>query len=251
MSSASNVSGHRFRSNAYLLLLFVVLLCAVAPVQAQMFSVKPQRETIELPGFVFAAGLERMDVSVQSGVIPTTDFSFSADLLRLQLETGGLVLSYTAGRGLGATNTDYTSFEVALASGFQIFRRDAFQLGLPFNIYSVNTTMTTRAAQITNSEFRQNAIGLRTGLQTQVRLSARARIVAQGTGGYAFSANGFNSNGGSVTQWDAGARLHLDGIYRSAGLTAGVMIHQRAYDVDIRTFNYDVNSISFLFGVTF
>jgi hypothetical protein len=250
MSSASNVSGSGFRSNVYFFSLILVFVCASAPVNAQMFSVKPQRETIELPGLVFTGGVERMDVSYASALSPITDFSFSADLLRLQLETGGLVASYTAGRGLGASNVDYTSFEVALASGFQLIRRESFQAVLPFYIYSVNTTMTSRAAQITNSEFRQNALGLRTGLQAQVRLSPRTRLVAFGTGGYAFSANGFNSNGGRVTQWDAGARLHVDGIFRSAGLTTGVMMHQRSYDVDNRTFNYDLSSVSVLFGVT-
>ncbi len=254
MSSASNVSGRGFRSNVYFFSLILVFVCVSAPVNAQMFSVKPQRETIELPGLVITAGVERMDVTqrdVALTFIPTTTFDFSADVLRVQLETGGLVASYTAGRGMGASNVDYTSFEVALASGFQLIRRESFQAILPFYIYSVNTTMTSRAAQITNSEFRQNALGLRTGLQAQARLSPRTRLVAFGTGGYAFSANGFNSNGGRVTQWDAGARLYVDGIFRSAGLTTGVMLHQRSYDVDIRAFNYDVHSLSVLFGVTF
>ena len=254
MSSASNVSGRGFRSNVYFFSLMVILFGAAAPAQAQMFSVKPQRESIELPGLVLLVGVERMDVTqrdVALTFIPTTTFDFSADVLRVQLETGGLVASYTAGRGLGPNNVDYTSFEVALASGFQLFRREAVQVVLPFFIYSVNTTMTSRLAQITNSEFRQNALGLRSGLQTQVRLSPRTRIVANGTGGYAFSANGFNSNGGNVTQWDASARLHVDGSFRSAGLTTGVMWHQRRYDVDIRAFNYDVHSLSVLLGVTF
>jgi hypothetical protein len=250
MSSASNVSGRRFRSNVYFFSLILVFVCVSAPVNAQMFSVKPQRETIELPGLILSAGVERMDVSYAPDQRPVTDFSFSADLLRLQLESGGLVASYSTGRGLAATHVDYTSFELALASGFQLIRRDAFQAVLPFYIYSVNTTMTSRAAQMTNSEFRQNALGLRTGFQAQVRMSPRTRLIAFGTGGYAFSANGFNSNGGSISQWDAGARLHMDGIFRSAGLTAGAMIHQRSYDVDIRTFNYDLHSVSFLFGVT-
>ena len=183
--------------------------------------------------------------------IPFSDFSFSADLIRFQLETGGLALSYTAGNSLGAGNTDYSSFEVALASAYPIVRRDPVQVSIPFNIYSVYTIMSSRAAQFSNTEFRQNALGLRSGLQTQVRLSPRTRIVAYGTGGYAFSANGLNSNGGSVTQWDAGARLHVDGLIRSAGLTAGVMLHERAYDVDVRAYNYDVRTMSILFGVTF
>jgi hypothetical protein len=253
MSSASNVSASGFRSNIYFFSLMVILLGASMPAQAQMFSVKPQRETIELPGLVLALGLERMDATYSDGTVsaPFTDLSFSADVFRLQLETGGLMASYTTGRGLGSSNVDYTSLEFALASGFQLLRRDAVQVGLPFFIYSVNTTMTSRLAQITNAEFRQNALGLRTGLQTQVRLSPRTRIVAYGTGGYAFSANGFNSNGGNVIQWDASARLHVDGLFRSAGLTTGVMLHQRRYDVDIRAFNYDVNSLSILLGVTF
>ena len=253
MSSASNVSGRRFRSNVYFFSLMVIVFGATVPTQAQMFSMKPQRETIELPGLVLALGLERLDATYSDGTVaaPFTDLSFSADVFRLQLETGGLVASYTTGRGLGPSNIDYTSFEIALASGFQLLRREAVQVGLPFFIYSVNTTMTSRLAQITNAEFRQNALGLRTGLQTQVRLSPRTRIVANGTGGYAFSANGFNSNGGNVIQWDASARFHVDGLFRSAGLTTGVMLHQRHYDVDIRAFNYDVNSFSILLGVTF
>jgi len=253
MSSASNVSGHRFRSNAYFVSLIVVLFGAALPAHAQMFSVNPQRETIDLPGIVLAVGLERTEVSHQDGSapVPYADFSFSADLLRLQLETGGLALSYTRGNSLGAGNTDYSSFEVALASGFSITRRDPVQVSIPFNVYSVYTIMSSRQAQFTNSEFRQNALGMRTGLQAQVRLTPRTRIVAFGTGGYAFSANGFNSNGGSVTQWDAGARLHVDGLVRTAGLTAGVMLHERAYDVDVRAYNYDIRSMSVLLGVTF
>ena len=253
MSPASNVSGHRFRSNAYFFALMVLALGATAPVQGQMFSVNPKRETIELPGLVLAVGLERTEVSYQGAAVPPpfADFSFSADLLRFQLETGGLALSYSRGSSLGAGNTDYSSFEVALASAFPITRRDPVQISIPFNFYSVYTIMSSRQAQFSNSEFRQNALGLRTGLQTQLRLNPRTRIVAFGTGGYAFSANGLNSNGGSVTQWDAGARLHVDGLIRSAGLTAGMMLHERAYDVDVRAYNYDIRSMSFILGVTF
>lgn len=248
MSSASNVSGYRFRSNGYFFALMGVVFGVAAPAQAQMFSVKPQRQSIELPGVVIQAGLERMDVSRS---LPGAQFTFSGDLLRLGVEAGGLVASYSTGRGLGATDIDYSSFEVALTSGVQLFRRDVVQLALPFTFYSVNTTMTSPASQITNSDFRQNALGARTGLQTQVRLGSRMRIVAFGTGGYAFSANGFNAEGGALTQWDAGARLHVDGIYRSAGLTVGILAHQRVYEVDNKANNYDMNSISILFGVTF
>jgi hypothetical protein len=162
-----------------------------------------------------------------------------------------LALSYTKGNSLGASNTDYSSFEVALASAFPLLRRDPVQVSIPFNIYSVYTIMSSRAAQFSNTEFRQNALGLRTGLQSQVRLGSRTRVVAFATGGYAFSANGLNSNGGSVTQWDAGARLHVDALIRSAGLTAGVVFHERAYDVDVRAYNYDIRTMSLLLGVTF
>lgn len=227
--------------------------CAATTVQAQMFSVKPQRQTIELPGMVFSAGLERMSVVRSGGLtpLPYTDLGFSSDLLRLQLETGGLMVSYSAGRGLGPANTDYTSFELALVSGIPVIRRDAALVSLPIFIYSVNTTMTSNAAQIANVDFRQNALGLRTGLQADVRLGARARISAFGTAGYAFSANGFSSNGGNATQWDAGARLFVDGLVRSVGLTTGVVMQERKYDLDNRFFNYDMSSVSFLLGVTF
>ncbi len=253
MSSASNVSGRRFRSNLYLFALLAAGLLSPIDVSAQMFSVKPPRDYIQLPRMAIYAGFDQTEVTYREGSVPLpyTDFSFNAPLFRLQVETAGLSLGYSTGKGLGSANTDYSSFQVALISGLPILRRKEVQLTLPVNVFSVYTLMTSRIAQVTNADFRQNALGVGTGLDAQIRLSPRTRLALAATGGYSFSANGFNSNGGRVLQYDASARFYVDGLVKNVGLTGGVLYHQRTYELDVSAYNYQITAPSAVLGITF
>lgn len=254
MSSITKVAGTANRSNRFFrMILSLGLVLIATDLQAQMFSVTPDRNVISRPGFMLSAGIEPTNVNYTGPAteLPFEDLSFSGDLLKLQLEAGGLVFTMSTGRNLGTSDIRYTSFGAVLGSEFVFVRRPKLEIGVPLQITSLYTTMTNTAAQSRSRDFIQNALGFGTGLEAQVRLSARMRLSVEGTGGYAFSSSAINSNGGGMAQFHASALLYGDALVRSVGVVTGVQAHSRSYRLEESQFNYDVASVSFVVGLTF
>lgn len=254
MSSSTKVAGAANRSNRFFGVWMSLILALVATdLQAQMFSVTPNRDVISRPGFVLSAGYEPTNVTYTgpATVLPFEDLSFSGNLLKFQLEAGGLVFTMSTGRNLGETNIRYSSFGAILGSEFVFVRRPRLEIGVPLQVTSIYTTMTNTAAQSRSRDFIQNALGIASGLEAQIRLTPRFRVAIEGTGGYAFSSSAINSNGGGMSQFQASALLYGDALVRSVGFVTGVQAHSRSYLLEESQFNYDMASVSFMVGVTF
>jgi len=254
MSSITKVAGAANRSNRFFGLMMSLSLALVATdLQAQMFSVTPNRDVITKPGFVLAAGYEPTNVTYTGPaiVLPFEDLSFSGNLLKFHVEAGGLIFSMSTGRKLGTSDIRYTTFGAILGSEFVFVRQAKFEIGIPLQITSLYTTMTNTSAQSRSRDFIQNALGFSTGLEAQVRLSPRLRLSLEGTGGYAFSSSAINSNGGGMSQFQASALLYGDALVRSFGLVTGVQAYSRSYRLEESQFNYDMASVSYMLGVTF
>jgi hypothetical protein len=254
MSSITKVAGAANRSNQFFLgLLSLTMVGFASDIQAQMFSVTPDRNVISRPGYVLSGGIEPTNVTYTgpATMLPFEDLSFNGNLLKLQAEAGGLVFTMSTGRNLGTTDIRYTTFGAILGSEFVFIRRPKFEIGVPLQITSLYTTMTNTSAQSRSRDFIQNALGFSTGLEAQMRLSSRLRVSLEGTGGYAFSSSAINSNGGGMAQFHASALLYGDALVRSFGLVTGVQAHSRSYRLEESQFNYDMASVSYMLGVTF
>ncbi len=229
------------------------MVLVASNLHAQMFSVTPDRNVITRPGFVLSAGYEPTNVTYTgpASVLPFEDFSFNGNLLKFNVEAGGLVFTMSTGRNLGETNIRYSTFGAILGSEIVFVRRPKLEIGIPLQITSLYTTMTNTAAQSRSRDFIQNALGIAAGLEAQVKLSPRLRLVVEGTGGYAFSSSAINSNGGGMSQVHASALLYGDALVRRFGLVTGVQAHSRSYRLEESQFNYNVASVSYMVGVTF
>ncbi len=254
MSSITKVAGAANRSNRFFGVMLTLVLALVATdLQAQMFSVTPNRDVISRPGFVLSAGYEPTVVTYTgpATVLPFEDLSFSGNLLKFNVEAGGLVFTMSTGRNLGESDIRYSTFGAILGSEYVFVRRPRFEIGVPLQITSLYTTMTNTSAQSRSRDFVQNALGIGAGLEAQIRLTKRLRLSLEGTGGYAFSSSAINSNGGGMSQFHASALLYGDAIVRSIGFVTGVQAHSRSYLLEESQFNYEVASVSYMLGVTF
>lgn len=232
----------------------VVALCWPAMAQAQMFSVETRRDPVSMPDVAVHAGVDWLEMaSLDASAIDPAypDYSFSAPLLRMAVETRDIDVHAVFGRDLRDVNLSYTELGAELKSDYTVFRRRSVSVGIPLSVSTVYTLVRSRESATTASEFNQNTIGFGTGVSLNLRLGSSFRLRTAAKGGWGFVANGLNSEGGTVSQAEWTTRLHADGLARHVGLAVGLDAHTRRYALDNASLEYRIRGWALTAAVTF
>ncbi|MCC5925710.1 MAG: hypothetical protein JJU41_04035 [Bacteroidetes bacterium] len=235
-----------------LLVAYLFVLSSVA--EAQMFSVQAQPQRITTPTSGISAGVSFVDFSYRGpaeNIGTSNDFTFSAPLFHGRLDLGGFSVYGIYGRGLGEQDNIYSELGAALNSGFILVPGSHFNVIIPLALSTEYVLARNRRILNNSDEFRQNNLGIRSGLQINARLSQRTRFTAQGLAGYAFSITGYGLSSGSSTDIQLSNRLYADRLFGQIGLFAGFDIVSRRYRLDDSQFNYRAVHQNLILGVSF
>jgi hypothetical protein len=230
----------------------VLLLTVIA--EAQMFSVQTQPQRITTPASGVSAGVSFVDFSYRgpdSNVGTTTDFTFNAPLFHGRVDLGAFTVYGIYGRGLGDQDNIYSELGAALNSGFILLPGSQFNVIIPLALSTEYVLARNRRILNNTDEFRQNNLGIKSGLQMNARLSQRTRFTAQGLAGYAFSITGYGLSSGSSNDLQLSNRIYADRLFGQIGLFAGFDIITRRYRLDESQFNYRAVYQNLILGVSF
>lgn len=242
--------------NSFKFWMLPLLVCMVmAPeLQAQMFSVQPERDVVSAPPLAITYGFAFTDFIYRgpaAGAGQVNDYSFSEPLSRIQIELDGFRAHALYGRALGANQNVYSQFGAEIRNGILLVPGRQLQLILPVRLSTDYVVIRNSRLTNTNDEFRQNTVGAHSGLDLRVRLGPKARFTTAAGIGYAFSVTGFGLSGGSATDWSVSNRLFFDRLVNDYGLAIGFDLNNRRYNLDDPVFNYLVTQQVIVVGITF
>lgn len=236
------------------LLTAVALFLFSAQSFAQMFSVQTQPQRITTPTSGISAGVSFMDFGYRGpGVVQgsSSDFSFNAPLFHGRLDLGSFSVYGIYGRGLGDQDNIYSELGASLNSGFILLPGAQFNLIIPLALSTEYVLARNRRILNNSDEFRQNNLGIRSGIQMNARLSQRTRFTAQGLAGYAFSITGYGLSSGTANDLQLTNRIYFDRLFGDLGIFAGFDIISRRYRLDDSQFNYHAVYQNLILGVSF
>lgn len=239
-----------------LFLLLAIALLAAETINAQMFSVRTEREQITIPRTAISGGVSLTDFayrgpSDQQIEGTNQDYSFSAPLAYMHIDLQGFTLYGVYGRGLGDFSNVYSELGAEISNGVLLTGSPVFSVLVPITLGTNYVLVRNQSLQSTADEFRQNSLGIKSGLQMNARLSRASRFQVDAQAGYAFSVTGYGLSGGSAADWNLSNRLFFDRIFGDVGIVVGLDIRSRRYRLDESIFNYRTTQQQLTLGLTF
>ncbi len=192
--------------------------------------------------------------SLLTGNLPVTEprnFSFNEPLTYLRLDMEGFSAYGVFGKNLGDQQNSYSQFGAEATSGVILVPGYSFNLLLPVKLSTDYVIVRNNALANTGQEFKQNTVGIHSGLDIRVRFSPKVRFNADATAGYSFSVSGFGASGGTATDWKLRNRIYVDRLVKQFGLSFGFDIGSRKYNLDNDDFNYRATQQVVVLGITF
>jgi hypothetical protein len=234
----------------------LLCICLYLPdaVFSQMFSVQEQREFVITPERVIKAGLvsANFDYRGPSDLnLTARDFSFSAPLYNLGIVTENFEGYAIFGRNLGENDNSYTEFGARVKGGVFIVPGQAFSVILPLILSTDYVVATNRGLTNNINEFKQNNVGVYSGLEIRAKLGDKSRFVATGIGGIHYSVAGYGISAGTAVDWSVANNLYFDRVFGNIGIKTGFKIGARKYTIEDRSFNYNMSNQSIVLGITF
>lgn len=239
--------------------LTLIYLLAPLSVNAQMFSVQPQRQqTNFIPDISVNVGLSYMNFAHrgstmsggQSGNNVGQTFEFSDPLYHISVDMVGFSAYGLFGRSLGDFNNSYSQVGASIGNSIALINSSSFRLLLPVRLSS-DYVIVKNNNIFTNQEFKQNTFGIHSGIEMRARLAEKVRFAVFGSGGYSFSVSGFGNSGGTATDLGIKNKLYFDAIFRQYGLVLGVELHSRKYNLDDVRYDHLATQQSITVGITF
>ncbi len=234
----------------------LVGICLSLPdmVFSQMFSVQEQRELVVAPDRVLKVGLVSANFDYRGPSelnLTARDFSFSAPLYHVGIVTENFEGYAILGRNLGENDNSYTEFGARVKSGIFIVPGQAFSVILPLILSTDYVVATNRGLTNNINEFKQNNVGIYSGLEIRAKLGDKSRFVVTGMGGIHYSVAGYGISAGTAVDWSVANNLYFDRVFGKIGLKTGFKIGARKYNIEDRSFNYNMSNQSVVLGITF
>jgi hypothetical protein len=237
-----------------LLLTFTAVLLLPLSLEAQMFSVGTERQQITLPQSAVFAGVQQVNFAYRGPAEfrgTATDYSFNTPLTHIRLDMQGLNLFATYGRGIGDFENVYSELGGHVRGGVVLLPGATFNVTVPVLLSTDYILIKNNRVTNNADEFRQNNLGIKSGLQMNARFGNRTRFSTEAIAGYMFSITGYGLSSGSVNDWHINNRLYMDRLFGQAGLVFGLDVQSRKYRLEERRFNYRNIYQSFVVGISF
>jgi hypothetical protein len=251
---SSPLSDAPTQPQVFLLIIFALLLLMPVHAAAQMFSVRSEQQRITVPQSAVYAGVQMVNFAYRGPAEfrgSATDYSFDSPLTHIRLDIQGLNLFATYGRGLGNFENVYSELGGHVRGGVVLIPGETFNLSVP--VLLSTDYILIKNNRVTNNvdDFRQNNLGIKSGIQMNARFGKRTRFSTESVAGYMFSITGYGLSSGSVNDWHINNRLYLDRLFGQAGLVIGLDVQSRRYRLEENRFNYRNIYQTFVIGVSF
>lgn len=232
------------------------LICGVPKsTNAQMFSVGEDGPRFNIPQTEVYIGIEPMDVTYEGNETGLNSgiFAFSGSVLRLGYNSSTLDLFAGAGGDItGIDDVAYFDIGGNIDFGLNLYRTEDFAVLVPFRVASQFTNMTNSSFGVQGFErFRLGSLTAGLGGRVLARPAENFRFEAGAVPTYGFSFASGGLFGGSLGTVSANARLYLDHLFDSFGLSIGYKYDYRRYDVEDNFYDYKINGHSLEVGITF
>lgn len=240
----------------FVLSLSIIYLLNPVSVDAQMFSVQPERQqTIYVPDLSINFGFSYIDFQYRGPFMvdaftPAGSFEFSEPVFHIGVDMPGFSAYGLFGRSLGTANNSYSQIGASVGNNFFIIPGRTFNLSVPVRL-ATDYVVVKNNQLLNTQEFKQNTFGIHSGLEMRTRLSNKSRFEVLGSAGYSYSVSGFGNSGGTATDLSLKNRLYFDGIIRQYGLMIGFELSSRKYDLENEIYRYLAVQQQVVFGITF
>lgn len=236
------------------LALFTILLivCVNDNIYAQMFSVQSERSVrLDAPTNNVILGFEPTTFSFR-GDDNLRDLSFSDPIYRFRAELSGFQGYLGIGYNLGDEDmTNYLNAGAQIEGEYRVAGNRRFFIGTPFVLSTDYLQVGYRGEVDRSGDFQQSSAMVGLGLNLGVRLFEQVRLESRVVPFYGFTVTSFGATGGTRSSLTNQNRIYLDRVLNRIGFTAGFDLGITRYNVDDPRHDYDVNSNSFVIGITF
>lgn len=222
--------------------------------QAQMFSIKEDAERNTRPTLNnLMIGISPVSFSYKGNLMPSTPMLDYDDLvLKAQLESPTLHVYASYGNKIG-TNNDITAFNIGaiVMNRITLSRKVRQSVYLPFRVLTDWRTTRNNTITMGDEEFQQSSVMVGTGLGLQHRFSDRVGLDLNANGNYGYSVRSFGAEGGTSYMLEGKARLNINRVINTYGLSIGYDYQLQAYLMSNPRFDYELQGHSILIGLRF
>lgn len=244
----------QIRNSVAVILLLILLMPELTT--AQMFSLGSESQRrATIPEYSLYFGFEPAIVSYY-GDIPAGPenslYNFRGTLLRGRYETGSLQIYGAMGSGLSDDeDIMFRNIGIQLQGNLPVYMKPAIAWSIPLVASTDYVLMRTSDTANTTGEFSQNRLLFGLGQELIVRPAERFRVRLKSVARYGVSASSFGSSVGTAFVFDQQARVYFDRLFGPIGLSAGIDYSYNRFMTAEDAFKYNLDSFSFLIGITF
>ncbi|MEX0593530.1 MAG: hypothetical protein WD115_02050 [Balneolaceae bacterium] len=236
-----------------LLLGLFSILVVTEPVHAQMFSQGSTNQEQTLGNSQLMIGTEWIDFNYQGPTnptaLPTDRYDVQGNALILQLETQTIDM-YIRGLGklTGSSNESMFNLGARLHNQFQLFRKGLFRIHVPIQLH---TDLLRTRRDASNRQFQQTIVQAGAGLASTIGSPRSVQATFSLLPSYGFSNSAGAFFGGSVRSLQGRSRIQIPGILPNRMIVIGYDYRFRKYDIDIDSYDYQLQSHTVVIGFTF
>jgi hypothetical protein len=246
--------GSSTQLKTFLLLMVTVLVSMPLQTHAQMFSVRSEQQQLTVPQSAVFLGVQQVNFAYRGPAEfrrTATDYSFNSPLTHIRLDIQGLNLFATYGRGIGEFENVYSELGGHVRGGVMLLPGQTFNVSVPVLLSTDYILIKNNRVTNNADEFRQNNLGIKSGIQMNARFGNRTRFSTEAVAGYMFSITGYGLSSGSVNDWHVNNRLYFDRLLGEAGIVIGLDIQSRKYRLEEKRFNYRNIYQTLVVGISF
>ena len=234
--------------------LFITMVPAIAA--GQMFSIG-------------TAGSERFTIpenSLYFGIEPASAhfygnhefgpgdvrYDFEGTIYRIRYETNSLQVYGATGSGLSEQNNiNFRSLGIQLQGNLTLYTRPKIAWTIPLYVSTDYYMMRNDRSANTSSEFSQNRLMFGLGQELVMRPVQSFRLRLKAAARYGVSASSFGASVGTAFAFDQQVRVYFDRLLGPVGINAGFDYSYNRFMTAEDQFKYNLDSITFLIGISF
>jgi len=250
-------TSERVKILLYYFMIPVVLFTMVpATAAAQMFSIGTAGSVrITIPEHSLYFGIEPASASYYgSHTFGPADarYDFEGTLYRIRYETNSLQIYGATGSGLSDQNDiTFRSLGIQLQGNLNLYTRPTVTWTIPLFASTDYYMMRNSQTANTSAEFSQNRLLFGLGQELVMRPAQTFRLRLKTAARYGVSASSFGASVGTAFAFDQQVRIYLDRLIGPVGINAGFDYSYNRFMTAEDEFKYNLDSITFLIGISF
>ena len=209
----------------------------------QMFSVYNQPEKVSTNTTSFRIGTAITSFAFQADPAenPNSELmEVDTPVLVLGLESAGFQANGIIGnRFTGLKDASFFDLNLRFTNSFLLNRGSRIEIGIPIQLA---TGITTSNNDFVQDRFNQTIFAGGSGATLKFNIARKIRFEADGIAGYGFSNSNGGFFGGSLFYMNGKARFNILNIIGNKGLSIGYDYSLKSFDIDVDTYDFDLNA---------